>query len=353
MQIHDFADLYRTRSNEELLLLVRDANQLTPEARTVLTAELATRRLSPAKQIAEDAGAKEVVGRNGAAGEANGPPWFDILEESHRIYRTKFWQFAGLAAPPVVVGFIAITVARSEVQAILRHGLSRSITTFTPIEILEMFLMNFVGLGVSWLAGCFLFAAICIAILQIKKGAVPSLRSCFGSIVAKTHLIMGAGLLLYVLCLIAVGLATLVFVGLVSSAWHSHFNVQFLTYAVLGLALLPLTRFGLAIPAIVYDGCTVIKSFFRSDELTEKNWLLLTVLLGESLVGGYVAGLLPFWVAGWLPLTPQISSQYPLLLTSASLACVTVVEPPIFIGFALLYLMKSGLAATPSDLAAI
>ena len=32
MQIHDFAHLYRTRSDEELLLLARDANQLTPEA---------------------------------------------------------------------------------------------------------------------------------------------------------------------------------------------------------------------------------------------------------------------------------------------------------------------------------
>jgi hypothetical protein len=46
MEIQDFADEYRSKTNEELLRLALDAKQLTPEANAVLNDELARRRIN-------------------------------------------------------------------------------------------------------------------------------------------------------------------------------------------------------------------------------------------------------------------------------------------------------------------
>jgi hypothetical protein len=88
---------------------------------------------------------------------------------------------------------------------------------------------------------------------------------------------------------------------------------------------------------------------FRSDELTEGKWLTLTVLLAKSLIGGYVAGKCPFWLASWIPPNIPLPSWFPWVLTVASIVGVTVVEPTMFIGFALLYSRMSSLSSTSSQ----
>jgi len=109
-----------------------------------------------------------------------------------------------------------------------------------------------------------------------------------------------------------------------------------------------LSRFGLAIPALVLDNYRVGQAMFRSDELTEGKWLTLAVLLSKSLIGGYVAGMLPFWLASWIQTSIVLPAWFRWVLTAASIAGVTVVEPTMFIGFVLLYLRMSPLPSTSS-----
>jgi hypothetical protein len=119
-------------------------------------------------------------------------------------------------------------------------------------------------------------------------------------------------------------------------------TIELVTLVAMGLALIIFSRFGLAIPAVVLDNYGVLKAMFRSDELTEGKWLTLAVLLVKSVVGGYVAGMCPFWVAARIP-SRIPAPWFPWLLESASVAAVIVVEPTVFIGFALLYLRMSTL----------
>jgi hypothetical protein len=51
MEIQDLIKEYETKTNEELLRLALDSEQLTPEATTALTNELAKRRLSGTEQL--------------------------------------------------------------------------------------------------------------------------------------------------------------------------------------------------------------------------------------------------------------------------------------------------------------
>ena len=113
---------------------------------------------------------------------------------------------------------------------------------------------------------------------------------------------------------------------------------QVLYFSFAGLFLVVLSHFALAMPALILDDCRLAQALFRSDELTEGKWIVLAILLAKSLIGGYVAGMLPFWLAGWL--WPYL--RLPLWsLSIASVAAVIAVEPYMFIGFAMMYTMRS------------
>lgn len=130
-------------------------------------------------------------------------------------------------------------------------------------------------------------------------------------------------------------------------------SVWVLSFGLTGLALLALSRFALAVPAVVLDHYRVGQAMFRSDELTEGKWLTLAALLAKSLIGRYVAAMCPFWLASWLLTDIPLRYWFPWVLTVASIAAVTVVEPTIFIGFVLLYSEMSALPPASSEAFAI
>jgi hypothetical protein len=119
------------------------------------------------------------------------------------------------------------------------------------------------------------------------------------------------------------------------------FSIFVISYGLFGLISLILCRFSLAIPALLLDDLGLWRAIVYSYELTRSNWPILTVLLFKSVVGGYVAGMLPFWLARWIPANVNLPWWFGWSLTSASVCAVTLIEPVMFIGFALLYLKTS------------
>ena len=61
----------------------------------------------------------------------------------------------------------------------------------------------------------------------------------------------------------------------------------------------------------------------------------------KSLIGGYVAAMLPFWMASSILGNILVPWWFNWVLTAASIAAASVVEPIMFIGFTLLYLQRS------------
>jgi len=197
------------------------------------------------------------------------------------------------------------------------------------------------------MAFCFSFGAICSAVGQIAAGAVPSASDCFAEVRGRVGSFLRLSTLLFSLALVAVAGAGLLD-GAVFWIFHqrqanpSFFIIRVVSFLFAGLTLLVLSRFGLALPALILDNCRVSQAMFRSDELTEGKWLILAILLAKSLVGGYVAGMFPFWLAGWIWAYVQLPLRF---LTVASIAGVIVVEPFMFIGFALLYIKMTAVSS--------
>jgi hypothetical protein len=109
-----------------------------------------------------------------------------------------------------------------------------------------------------------------------------------------------------------------------------------------------LSRFALAVPALILDDCRVGQAMFRSDELTRGKWLTLAVLLAKSLTGSYVAAFWPFWLASLVRLSNPSPPWFPWLLTGVSIIGVAAVEPTMFVGFALLYMKTTAQGSAPN-----
>ena len=354
MPIHDLAVAYQTKTDEELLHLADSPEELTPEAQSALKSELAKRRIdSTACLNAQEANNQSKLGQHGVSGtlllresESVG----EFVSEVLRVYHAHFWLFVRLIAPAVVVGYVAIVAGRQEGQRIARHLPRGFLFVGHETEIFEIWVAYFAGLLVSWMAFSFSFGAICSAVGQTSKGVVPSPSDCFAEVRERIGSFLRLSALLLFLALVAVAVANLLGI---TFFWILHqrrmhfsiFTTQSVSLLCVGLALLVLSRFGLALPALILGNCRVGQAMFRSDELTEGKWVTLAILLAKSLIGGYIAGMLPFWLAGWIWAYVQVPWQF---LTVASIAAVTVVEPFMFVGFALLYIRTAVLSSASS-----
>jgi hypothetical protein len=351
MDIHDLVQAYQSKTDEELLQLAANPEQLTPEAQSALTGELARRRIDDAEdpKLETEAASERIrqTVTGGTLSRSDPHATSDFIAEVIRVYHGHLWLFVRLVAPAVVVGYIAVVIGRSEVRDIARH-LPKGFEFRTyQTEVIEMWLANLTAYLVSWIVFCFSFGAICSATRQIDEGVVPSHWACFGDVRERLSSLLRLSLLLFLLFLLAVAAAMLVSAGFVwiihlSPAHLGFFAIAVVPFVLVCLALLAFSRFALAIPTLILGNYGIGQAIFRSDELTEGKWLTLAILLAKSLIGGYVAGMFPFWLARWISGDVRFS---PWILRAASIAAVTVVEPVMFIGFALLYIRMSAMPA--------
>jgi hypothetical protein len=357
MQIEEFVRVYQAKSDEELIQLAAAPEHLTSEARIALQGELSRRRSSVAKDSGEpqNNGGEQVYGKAVTRGlrEAEWHGVGDFLAEVLRTYHGHFWLYYRITAPAVIVSTIAIITARNQVREISRH-LPRGIELLAHhTEILEIGLINYSAWFVSWIAFSFVFGTICIALEEGAAGFAPSAWSSFINIRERLSPFLRLSLLLLVLVVVTEGVSIALGTGLF---WILHrlqvhssgFLIWAVSYVLVGLALLVASRFFLAVPAVILDDYSVGRAMLRSDELTEGKWPVLAALLAKSVIGGYVAGMCPFWLASFVRVSVPLPSWFPWILTIASIIGVTVVEPTMFIGFALLYLKTSAPDSAPS-----
>jgi hypothetical protein len=359
MHVQDLVEAYRRKTDEELLELAGAQEQLTADAQLALRGELSRRRIS----IPEDFGASQNIihshdssptlntERLQSSQPQNIP---DFLGEVLRTYHNHFWLYFKLTLPAVIIGTTAIIVGRHEGREIARH-LPRDLEVLSHrTEILEIWVANLSAYLTSWMAFSFSFGAICVALEEARAGFTPSAWRSLLNLRERFTPFLRLCLLLFVLVLMAEAASTLLVSGVF---WGFHqwgvrasgFLIKVVSFGTVGLTLLVLTRFALAVPAVILDDYRVGQSMFRSDELARGKLLTLAALLAKSLIGGYIAGMCPFWLASFIHVTVPLPSWFSWILTAASIIGVTLVEPTMFVGFALLYLKFSDLGPASNN----
>lgn len=351
MRIQDLAEAYRAKTYDELLCLAAHPEHLTPEALSTLRAEIARRPVrDPAVSVLQDEPrvrkSKKLARWETQSKDLAGVKAF--LAEVFRLYHDQPSLFIKLTAPAVIVGYLVVLGARNETREIVGHFLQSGVSSHVrQIAILEIWLISLAGYLTSWMAFCYLFAAICKAVEGLSNGTVPFLGECFSGASDRLGPFLKVSFLLFFSLLAMAAVANLLAVGVFGLFHHFHwrfttFLIWCISWGVGAVTLLVLSRFALAVPAVILDGYPAGQAIFRSDELTERKWTFLAALLLKSLVGGYVAAVLPFWIREWA--WRWVHLPYGIAV-AASITAITIVEPTMFIGFALLYLKGRSVTA--------
>jgi hypothetical protein len=359
MQFHELAASFRNKTDDELLRLAAEVDQLTPEGQAALLGEISRRRLDiPSQQEPADRHPETVQhapARERAIARAFGVGEF--IAEVASAYHLHWWLFVRLITPAVVIAYLATLIVNGEIRQIEPHTYWRELSAARLIQAeLTLCLLRLGQYLISWLAFCLVFAAVCSVVPQSQLGGSPSIWDCFGVVRNRIGPFLQLSLLLFVLFLGMQTVAGGVLVGTSALTYTHHFRMTrlenlLLPYALSYLAILIFSRFGLAVPAFLREGCGVGKAMFRSDELTAGQWLPLAALLAKTAIAGYVAGMMPFWLAGWFFTGVRVPWWFDNALVVLSIAGVSAVEPMLFVGLTLLYEKQSALIPTegPND----
>ena len=354
MNIADLTQSYAGKTDEELLRLAGQREHLTIEAQSALASELAKRRIEVPPSLATKPAAR-VVPRAEPVVVAPVPMKTGaFIEEVLRFYARNRWVFIQLIFPAVFLGFVAITFARNEARAIAPVLYPR--LSFRTMLLLSTLIRDS-GYLTSWLVFCLSFAAVCSAVEQRYAGYVASISDSFGTVLEQFWPFLRlSGLLFgmyFALELLLLGpLSFLVFPFTEKHLGRfSSLQWDFIGCFEVWLIGLVLSHCALAMPAVILDDVSITDSLFLSYKLTRGKFAILAVLLFKGIFVSYVAGWLPFWLARWIPDSVTLPSWFHWLLSGASVLCVTVVEPVMFIGFAMLYLKTTAHASAEADAA--
>jgi hypothetical protein len=221
---------YETKTDEELMQLAMESEQLTLEAHSALTTELARRRIGGAEHLkVQERGDQGGIERQGSLGQLTRPESRavgEFIADVFQIYHGQLWLFVKLTGPAVVVGYLALTLGRNEGREIARH-LPRGVAILGhQTELFEIRLANTAGYFVSWMASCFSFGAISSAVGQHTAGGLPSASECLAEVRELSGPFVRLSLLLFVLLLVGMAAAGSLGTGVLVSApvspslWH-------------------------------------------------------------------------------------------------------------------------------------
>lgn len=357
MNIADFADSYAAKTDEELVELSAARHRLTIEAQTALAAELAKRRISvqPESKSAELAQKRVTVSAQGDTASLVQLKAGTFIEEVLRFYGGNRWALIQMVFPAVLLSFIAVQFARYQVREMALHLHPLLGVSLPRFALLKATLISGSGWFVSWMVFCVSFAAICSAVEQSSAGFRISTSESFGAIrdQPQRFLVVSAVLLGLFLALEMIVISPISnwIIPLLQAQFGRFSSMTWLVigYSEFSLIALILARFSLAIPAVILDDNSIADSLLRSYELTRGKWAILAALLFKSIVGAYIAGMLPFWLVRWTPPNVDLPWWFAWALSALSILCVTIVEPIMFIGFALLYLKMTAPARVKSQ----
>jgi hypothetical protein len=338
MDVHELSEQYRAKTDEELLQLAGEVEQLTTEARSILRSELSRRRLDSSQRIASQKQEPPTIVSRSYSQPAVAQPVGEFIPAVISLYRDNLWMFLKLTAPAVIAGTVLLLTRRQAIAWILSSGpaMARSRYAYS-----EAIVAGTTANLVTWLTFCLSIAAICAAVEQINAGYTGSVLESLIAVRQRLGPFVRLSLLLAFIFVAVEMIVSLITTEIFRTVDRFHGQLSSVTrdlliYTFVGVGLLILSRLALAIPALILDDLGVVRSIFRSAELTRGKWVHLAILLIKSVVGGYVAGMLPFWLAQWLPLGAiESSTWFRWFLTAASVAAVSLVEPVMFVGFSL------------------
>ena len=287
-----------------------------------------------------------------AAGSSYHRPALAFLQDVLVAYHAHFWLFVKLVVPAAIFGYSAVIFFGARARDIISPLPLGPEILQHRMEILAAGFLRSFGFLVSWVLYCFAFAGTCIAVREIERGVVSSSEQALQVVRERLLPFLRISFVLFLLMVVAILLVIITSIALLGLAWKfgwrpSGYGWQ-IGFVVIALPfLLALSRFGLAMPAVVLGDYRISDSLFFADALTSGKLAALLGLLLESVVGSYLAAVGPFWIAGCLLHGRALPAWGPWVLWVIAWVGGVLLQPTLFVGLALLYVRGTGSAPEP------
>jgi hypothetical protein len=260
------------------------------------------------------------------------------LADVYSVYRSLFRRLLWIALPPSLLAAVVFARAEVHVQAIFA-SIPRGEIPHAWDKLAEAGLARYGSFFVSWLLGCMVLAAIATVVNDLDDSNEVWIKDSYQRARERPGALLVVAL--FTFCLLLAGLAGVGLIGIavVRVVGWAHFaRFNFFT-ALVGYAVVAsiVSWFGMAIPLILDGERKVWRALKKSVTLSNGYEGFLFLLVLESMAGPYVT-----WYAvhyGFsllLPFQPQYAEWYGWLVYFALIVASAALEPPMFIGFALL-----------------
>jgi hypothetical protein len=243
-------------------------------------------------------------------------------------------------APTSLLAGIILVLADQRIKAISRSIPRGEFASHFP-DILTMGVIRFGAFFLSWLLGAFALAATATVISELDTGnedenwnrdSYQRARECLRPIIG----IAAITFCLFLLGLVGVGFVESAALRIFGGARFLRYNYPFwlISYVVIAAVV---SWLGASVPLVLRRDAKISIALKKSVELSSGYEAALLLLVVESVVGSLIAW---YTVVHGLPLLlPSIWTYRPWyvwVLNLTGILASAVVEPPLFIGFALL-----------------
>ncbi len=277
--------------------------------------------------------------------EGPAPRSVQFVREVASLYHRNAWLFLKMLLPAAIFGYMALLLCTNRANEIGEH-LPRGLAILEhKVELAEMTAYRWGGFAADWVLYCFAFAGMTVAVRKLAEGEPVEVEECFQPVRERLLPFLSLSFVLWMLtiaaCLTSVFVFSFVRIQFLAVfRWAQH-DALLLGFATMFPGLLVVSRFGLALPALILEHCKVKQSFFRSDELTESCWTILALLLLESVGGSYLAFVLPQWLAGFAIAHGFVPWWMSWAALAVGLLAGILLQPHMLVGFALLHVRRA------------
>jgi hypothetical protein len=256
------------------------------------------------------------------------------------LYRRQFRHWFAITAPTSLIASFVLWMADNRIRAIYRSFSIREIQ-YHQAEQAQAFLLRFGSFFISWLLGCFALAAIATVVNGLDVGDGESAWKSDSHQRAREHLGQIFLIASLTFCAFLVGMAGAEFVtfAIIRVVGWAHFARFSLVAGAVGYVVIAgiVSWFGMAVPLILRGNVGVWPALKRSVKISSGYEGFLFLLVIESVVGSYLAWYaVRYGLALVFPASLRYTVWYGWLVFIASILAAAAVEPPMFIGFALL-----------------
>jgi len=265
--------------------------------------------------------------------------WSNLLAQSYRLYRERFWKLFCVALLPYMLAYIASFFFGFAFRQIQRMHI---MTLFPPsfAAYATIYILGWIQGALYWAISGFFFAAVANNILVDAGEPGPALSDAFTQARMRIVAVISVALICWTLFWVGQSVANFALLPITNRLLDLGGPYFGMVDAVISLLIAGLlSRFGLAIPRLMQETGASVRDGLRFSVNKTENWEpFFMMFLAKSAILVYLVSTMATYAVNWLWHNGTLNTNtVPWATKGVYIAIIAALGSPLFIAFSLLY----------------